>query len=87
MELESTIELMISNDHIDRFIAEYWQLKIRHDKLKKYIQQIEIANDYFDGSGAPPYDCPIQLLKDQLYYMEQYMDILDKRRIVEDISL
>lgn len=86
MEFEDTIKYMLSDDYKERFIAEYWQLKIRHDKLKKYIQQIEIANDYFDDSSAPPHDCPIQLLKDQLYYMEQYMDILDKRQIIEDIS-
>ena len=87
MELESTVDLMISEDYQDRFIAEYWQLKIRRDKLKKFIQQIEIANDYYNGENEPAHDCPVQLLKDQLYYMDALMDILDKRRIIEHITL
>lgn len=34
MELNETVELMNSADYKDRFIAEYFQVKIRHDKLK-----------------------------------------------------
>ena len=35
MELKDTIELMKSNDYKDRFKAEYYQVKIRREKLQK----------------------------------------------------
>ena len=35
MKLQDTIELMNSSDFKDRFKAEYYQLKIRRDGLKK----------------------------------------------------
>lgn len=34
MELNETVELMNSADYKDRFKGEYFQVKIRHDKLK-----------------------------------------------------
>lgn len=85
MELEDTVEYMLSGDYQERFIAEYWQLKIRRDKLHSYIQRIELAHDY-DCGDEPVHDCPLALLKDQLYYMNTLMDIMDKRRIVEEIK-
>lgn len=36
-ELKDTIELMESANYKDRFIAEYWQTKIRYDKLHRMI--------------------------------------------------
>lgn len=35
MELKDTIELMNSTDYKERFRAEYYQTKIRYDKLDK----------------------------------------------------
>ena len=35
MELKDTIDLMISSDYKDRFKAEYYQVKIRVEKLDK----------------------------------------------------
>ena len=87
MNLENTVELMISEDYRDRFIAEYWQMQIRHDKLKELIQKIEISEDYYDGDFLEfEINCPLELLKDQLSIMEDYLDILDKRRIIEGIE-
>ena len=37
MELSSTTELMRSVDYKDRFRAEYYQLKIRHEKLRYMV--------------------------------------------------
>ena len=87
MELKNTIEYMISEDYEERFIAEYWQLKIRRDKLNNFIQRIELAQDYYDGKNEPTHDCPLALLKDQLYYMDALLDIMDKRRMLEKINL
>jgi hypothetical protein len=35
----------------------------------------------------PPHDCNIDLLRTQLYHMRNYLDILEKRAIVEGICL
>ena len=37
MQLKDTVELMLSDDYKDRFKAEYYQTKIRYDKLHKMI--------------------------------------------------
>ena len=37
MELKDTVELMNSSDYKDRFKAEYWQTKIRYEKLRKML--------------------------------------------------
>ena len=36
MELKDTTHYMTSSNYKERFIAEYWQAKIRYDKLKKF---------------------------------------------------
>ena len=47
MELKDTVELMNSSDYKDRFKAEYQQVKIRHEKLRKmrtlYRHQCEVC--------------------------------------------
>ena len=85
MELNHTIDLMTSEDYRNRFIAEYWQAKIRYEKLTRFIRKIEIAK--LTGTEPPKYDCPLTLLEDQKYYMECYLDILEKRAIVENINV
>jgi len=35
VELEDTVELMLSDDYRDRMKAEYWQTKIRYDRLDR----------------------------------------------------
>ena len=42
-DLKDTINLMTSDDYKDRLLAEYWQLKIRHQNYKLLWQ--EKAND------------------------------------------
>lgn len=41
--LKETIPFMTSADYRERFIAEYWQLKIRYEKLKTFNAKIEAA--------------------------------------------
>lgn len=85
MELFQTINLMTSKDYRNRFIAEYWQAKIRYEKLATFIRKIEVAN--LTGAEPPKHDCPLELLEDQKYYMECYLDILEKRAIAENIDV
>lgn len=40
-KLNETIKLMNSKDYKDRFRAEYYQLKIRYEKLHKMVVKYE----------------------------------------------
>lgn len=58
MRLEDTIELMNSKEYKERFRAEYYQTKIRYDKLHKMIIKYEANTLDFKPS------CSLGLLKD-----------------------
>lgn len=85
MELKDTQELMVSANYKERFIAEYLQLKIRYEKLKTFCQRIEVAQ--MTNTEEPRHDCPLGLLEDQLYVMGKYLNLLEKRAILEHINL
>ena len=42
-ELRQTIDMMTSDDYKERFKAEYYQTKIRYERLKKFNNKIEAA--------------------------------------------
>ena len=44
MELKETAKQMVSNDYKERFKAEYYQTKIRYEKLKAFTTRIEAAH-------------------------------------------
>ena len=48
--LNETVDMMCSQDYKERFVAEYWQTKIRYEKLKKFNARIEAA---YRTNGAP----------------------------------
>lgn len=81
MELKDTINLMQSDDYRDRFRAEYWQTKIRYDKLHKMITRYEAGT-----LGFTP-DCDMKILKSQAAAMEQYLYMLEVRAEIEGIKL
>lgn len=81
MELKDTTELMNSTDYKERFKAEYYQLKIRTDKLHY------IVNDYYDGDLKFELSCPIDLLEAQLNAMDVYLYLLEQRAKIENINL
>ena len=85
-ELKDTIELMTSADYKERFKAEYYQTKIRYEKLKTFCNKIEVAR-MIGWREEPKHDCPVELLRDQQYHMGLYLSILEKRAIIEDIDL
>lgn len=85
MELKDTIEGMTSNDYKERFKAEYYQLKIRTDKLGVFIGRIFEAQAR--GTEEPKHDCPLTLLQLQHDRMCSYMDLLEKRALIEHIDL
>lgn len=80
MELMDTIGLMISDDYKERFKAEYWQVRIRYEKLDNMIKKYDEGTLEFKPSN-------IDLLKQQRFYMGQYLKILKVRAMEERIIL
>ena len=85
MELIETVDGMVSENYKERFLSEYRQLKIRCEKLKNFINKIEVAR--MMREEEPKHDCPLEILNDQKYYMEEYLTCLEKRAIIEKIDL
>lgn len=81
MELKDTIEMMNSKDYKERFKAEYYQIKIRYEKLRNMINKYHANKLDFEPT------CPIEKLEDQLYYMNEYMRTLEIRALIENIYL
>ena len=81
MELVDTIDLMTSDDYKDRFMAEYYQVKIRYQKLKSILDKYEEGPLDFEPS------CSISLLMIQREIMEDYLNVLQDRAIVENIEI
>ena len=92
MELKDTIGAMCSEDYKARFMAEYYQTKIRYEKLKKFNTKIEAARqvaytvDMFK-CPMPPHDCPDELLREQQSVMGNYLHLLELRAEIEGIEL
>lgn len=81
MELKDTVRQMLSEDYRDRFKSEYYQVKIRYDKL------IDMLGRWDKGQLLFSPTCPRELLWRQVTVMEDYMDILIERSIAEGIDL
>lgn len=78
-ELIETVELMNSSNYKDRFLAEYWQNKIRYNKLQNMVNN-------WDNLKFKP-TCPLSTYLLQLEYMKKYIAILEMRAVAEDIVL
>ena len=81
MELKDTIDLMSSLDYRDRFKAEYYQTKIRYNKLHNMVVKMEAGTLNFTPT------CDLSIFKSQLSYMGNYLYILEVRAQMEDIEL
>ena len=79
--LKDTVDLMISSDFRDRFRAEYYQTKIRAEKLKAMLVKYEAGNLDFKPK------CSYELLSLQLVHMEEYIKDLEQRAEIEEIDL
>ena len=80
-ELKDTIILMNSSDYKDRFKAEYYQVKIRYNKLQDMI------NKWDNGLLNFTPTCPREIYNDQLKSMFNYLSILESRGIIENINI
>lgn len=80
-ELKQTVELMCSDDYKERFIAEYYQLKIRLNKLKEFNEK----RDRGELDFIP--DCPKVVLVKQQIQMGALLETLRMRALLENICL
>ena len=87
MELNDTIEMMASEDYKESFKAEYYQTKIRYEKLKAMNVKIEAANLMREKTEELANNCPIHLLMDQQRAMGEYIHILEVRAAIEGVEL
>ena len=81
MELKDTVALMNSEDYKERFKAEYFQTKIRYEKLKAMTTKYEAGTLNFEPK------CSLDLLSDQQHYMGQYLHCLEMRAELEGIDI
>jgi hypothetical protein len=91
-ELKETTKLMTSTDYKERFVAEYWQTKIRYEKLKAFNTKIEAAqrvrfSDVENKLKEPIHDCPADILIEQQHILGEYLHILEIRAVIEGIDL
>ena len=81
MELKDTVELMNSEDYRERFKAEYYQAKIRYDKLDAMTVKYEAGTLNFEPK------CSLELLKEQKMHLGNYIRTLKIRSEIEGIDL
>lgn len=79
--LQITSEMMNSESYKDRFIAEYFQVKIRLDKLKEMLKKWDEDNlDFFPSCPRSTYDMQVEA-------MTYYKNVLEARAKMENIVL
>ena len=79
--LLDTVDMMSSEDFKERFQAEYYQTKIRYNKLHKMVVQYEAGKLPFTPKSS------LELLKAQKSAMGQYLYCLEVRIAIEGINL
>lgn len=81
MTLEMTKDMMTDKDYKTRFYAEYWQTKIRYDKLHRLLVKLEAGTLNFTPT------LPKALLTEQASCMGNYLRILEIRAEMEGVNL
>lgn len=80
-ELKDTVDGMLSSDYKERFKAEYYQLKIRFNKLKVMVEKW----DNNELNFVPT--CPREIYTRQLNAMKDYIIFLEERASLENVEL
>ena len=81
MNLNDTVKMMNSSDYKERFKAEYWQTKIRYEKLHRMTVKYEAGTLEFEPT------CELNLLLEQKKYMGLYLNCMEVRAAVEGVDL
>lgn len=78
MQLDKTVDMMLSDDYQDRFRAEYHQVLYRRNKLQKEIKEMPEHKNNADHRV---------MMQWQLRVMDDYIYVLKKRAELDRISL
>lgn len=81
MELRDTISGMLDECYKERFRAEYWQLRIRVEKLTILVMK------YREGTLGFQPSCSLGILENQLDAMKRYLALLELRAQIEQVTL
>ena len=81
MDMKDTIAMMGSEDYKERFKAEYYQTKIRYEKLHRMCIKYEAGTLDFTPT------CSLELLLEQKKHMGQYLHCLEVRAEIEGVTL
>lgn len=79
MKLRDTVDIMLADNYIDNFKAEYFQLENRLNSLCEMIEMI-MTEGYSEF-------VPLTMLLDQKKIMQEYKQLLGSRAIIEGIEL
>ena len=81
LQLEETVEMMLSKDRKERFRAEYYQLVNRYERLKSMLEKWDAGTlDFKPASSRAIYSIQIDA-------MERYIVVLELRASTEKIDL
>lgn len=88
MELEKTVDFMLSPAYKDRLKAECWQTRIRYEKLKRRNTEWE-AYRLTNGMQAVEAESktPMEVLQQQERVMGEYLHLLELRAVLEGVEL
>lgn len=81
MDLSDTVASMNSEDYKERFKAEYYQTKIRYEKLHRMCVKYEAGTLDFEPN------CSLELLTKQKAAMGNYLHCLEVRAQIEGVAL
>lgn len=81
MELKDTVEMMQSEDYKERLKAEYYQTKIRLDKLRATMVKHDAGTLNFT------FTCDPHVLRRQMEVMEDYVYLLAVRCAIEGVEV
>ena len=81
MELHETVSEMLDECYKKRFRAEYWQLRIRVEKLTILVMK------YREGTLGFEPSCSLGILENQLDAMQRYLALLELRAEIEKVNL
>ena len=81
IEMKDTVAMMLSEDYKERFRAEYYQTRIRKNRLHEMCVKYEAGLLDFEPN------CTLALLREQEKAMEEYLFYLEARSAIEGVVL
>lgn len=83
MNIGEAAKLATSEDYKERFVGEYAEVRIRHDRLNNILKKWKDGKEPLCFTPT----CSYSLLDRQLRAMSEYIFILEERARIEGIEL